>query len=55
MANLTVLLTVLFTGLKLADIIDWSWCLVTLPLYGGFAVWLLGLVILNILVRNKVG
>ena len=32
-------LGLLFIGLKLADVIDWSWWLVTLPLYGGFAVW----------------
>ncbi len=29
-------LGLLFIGLKLADVIDWSWWLVTLPLYGGF-------------------
>lgn len=32
-------LGLLFIGLKLADVIDWSWWLVTLPLYGGFVVW----------------
>lgn len=28
------LLTILFVGLKLANVIDWSWRLVLLPLYG---------------------
>lgn len=31
-------LGLLFIGLKLADVIDWSWWLVTLPLYGGAVV-----------------
>jgi hypothetical protein len=31
------LLGVLFTGLKLAGIINWNWWLVTLPFWGGFA------------------
>lgn len=29
-------LTVLFTGLKLTNFIDWSWWMVTSPLWGGF-------------------
>lgn len=31
------LLGVLFVGLKLCDVIDWSWWLVTLPFWGGMA------------------
>jgi len=31
------LLTIVFITLKLTDYIDWSWWLVLLPLYGGFA------------------
>jgi hypothetical protein len=31
------LLGVLFVGLKLAGIINWSWWLVTLPFWGGLA------------------
>lgn len=31
------LLGVLFVGLKLTGYIDWSWWLVTLPFWGGFA------------------
>ena len=31
------LLALLFIGLKLAEIITWSWWLVTLPLWGGAA------------------
>lgn len=33
MTNFLILLTVLFIGLKLANIIAWSWWLVFLPLY----------------------
>ena len=38
MKNFTGLLAVLFIGLKLTGYINWSWWLVTLPLWGGFAV-----------------
>ena len=31
------LLGLLFIGLKLGNVITWSWWLVLLPLYGGFA------------------
>jgi hypothetical protein len=31
------LLGVLFVGLKLANVIDWSWWWVTAPFWGGFA------------------
>ena len=41
------LLGLLFIGLKLGGVIDWSWWLVLLPLYGGLA---LGLVIMVVLV-----
>ena len=38
MNNFIGLLTVLFIGLKLTGYINWSWWLVTLPLWGGFTV-----------------
>lgn len=42
------LLGILFVGLKLCDVINWSWWLVTLPFWGGtalfFAILLLYLV-----------
>lgn len=31
------LLAILFIGLKLGGVIDWSWWWVTAPLWGGFA------------------
>jgi hypothetical protein len=34
------LLGVIFVTLKLTDYIDWSWWLVTLPFWGGFAFFL---------------
>jgi hypothetical protein len=40
MYGIIPLLGILFVGLKLAGIIDWSWWLVTLPLYGGIVVYL---------------
>lgn len=33
-------LGLLFIGLKLAGVIDWSWVWVTAPLWCGFALWL---------------
>ena len=39
------LLGVLFVGLKLTGIIDWSWWWVTAPFWGGFAL-LLGILVL---------
>lgn len=42
------LLGILFIGLKLTDIIDWSWWLVLLPIYGSalfFAIVLLIVVV----------
>ena len=40
------LLTILFIGLKLCHVINWSWLLVFLPLYGGLFV--VGLVLLGV-------
>jgi len=34
------LLFLLFLGLKLAGVIDWSWWWITAPLWGGIAVWI---------------
>ena len=34
------LLGVLFVGLKLGHVIDWSWWWVTEPFWGGIAIWL---------------
>ena len=49
------LLAILFIGLKLGGVIDWSWWYVTLPLWGGLAlvaalgaVYLIGLVLINV-------
>lgn len=42
---LSILLGVLFIGLKLGGIIDWVWCLVLLPLYWPLLV-LVGVLIL---------
>jgi hypothetical protein len=41
------LLGLLFIGLKLGNVIDWSWWFVTLPLWGSFAfaMLLLGVVV----------
>lgn len=36
--TLNGLLGVVFVTLKLCGVIDWSWWLVTLPFWGGFAV-----------------
>ena len=36
--SLCSLLTVLFVGLKLCDIINWSWWWVLAPLWGPFAI-----------------
>lgn len=47
------LLGILFIGLKLAGVINWSWWLVTLPIWGPFAlivVILVGAVIFGALV-----
>lgn len=39
-------LGVLFVGLKLAGVIDWSWWLVLLPFYGGVLVFFAMLAVL---------
>jgi len=43
------LLTILFIGLKLTEYIDWSWWLITLPLWGVFAACLVRLFICLVL------
>jgi len=49
------LLAILFIGLKLAEVIAWSWWLVLLPLYGGLAIGLglVGIYILAMFAANK--
>lgn len=36
-SGISILLGILFIFLKLIEFIDWSWWLVTLPFWGGFA------------------
>jgi len=43
----------LFLGLKLGKVIDWSWWWVTAPLWGGAALMLLVVIIVAILVLIK--
>lgn len=40
------MLTVLFIGLKLAEVIEWSWWLVLLPAFIGALLWLIFVVFL---------
>lgn len=40
------LLGVAFVILKLCNVIDWSWWLVTLPFWGGLALFLISFVVL---------
>lgn len=54
------LLGVLFVGLKLTGFIDWSWWWVTLPFWGGLAlflviglIWLVVVVIRSLIKRHK--
>ena len=42
------LLGLLFIGLKLGGVINWSWWLVLLPLYGGLAIGLLAIAVLAV-------
>ena len=42
------LLTVLFVGLKLTEVITWSWWLVLLPAYGGVTLLIALVVILAV-------
>lgn len=41
MSFLVVVTFVVFLVLKLVGVLDWSWWLVTAPLWVGFSVWLL--------------
>jgi hypothetical protein len=43
--GLTGALGLLFIGLKLGHVIHWSWWLVTLPLWGGLALFLVGAIV----------
>jgi hypothetical protein len=43
------LLTILFIGLKLTALITWPWYVVLSPLYIGFVIWLLLLLIFAVL------
>jgi hypothetical protein len=43
----------LFLGLKLGKVIDWSWWWVTAPLWGGAALMILAVIIVAILVLIK--
>ena len=48
------LLTILFIGLKLGEVITWSWWLVLLPLYGSVILYLLAVIgILAFAFRNN--
>lgn len=51
--NLMSGMFLLFLGLKLGNVIDWSWWWVTAPLWGGLALFLLVLLIVSILVLIK--
>lgn len=44
------LLFLVFLVLKLTHVIDWSWWLVTLPLWGGVALWLLFVIIFILII-----
>jgi len=53
------LLGVLFVGLKLAGFINWSWWYVTMPFWGGFALFIaiiitvfIGAIILEVLKKT---
>jgi hypothetical protein len=43
------LLTILFVGLKLANVIAWSWWFVLLPLYGGLAILAILMIIIGVI------
>ena len=47
------LLGIVFIVLKLTDVIDWSWWLVLLPLYGGVVLFILFAVIYVYFMLNK--
>lgn len=46
------LLAIAFIVLKLTHVIDWSWWWVTVPLWGGFAIWLIVVILLIIILRR---
>lgn len=43
------LLAILFIALKLTNVITWSWWLVTLPLWGGLALFIVVLIVIGII------
>lgn len=47
------LLTALFVVLKLTDVIDWSWWLITLPIFAGFCSWCVRVVLIAIAAEIK--
>lgn len=47
------LLGIVFIALKLAGEIDWHWALVTLPLWGGFVISILAVIIVYIVLIMK--
>ena len=51
--NLIVLLTILFIGLKLGNVIDWSWWLVLAPILATIGLDLLSSAILLIVYRKE--
>ena len=44
------ILTLIFVTLKLTDVIDWSWWLVLLPMYGSVSVGIL--ILITVLICN---
>ena len=47
--SITGLLGVAFVVLKLTGVINWSWWLVTLPFWGGIALFLILLILIKLL------
>ena len=43
------LLQILFIGLKLGKVIDWSWLWVLSPLWIGFSIWIILIIIIVLL------
>ncbi|AGO47308.1 hypothetical protein Phi19:1_gp018 [Cellulophaga phage phi19:1] len=52
-AGVLGILGVLFVGLKLANVIDWSWWYVTMPFWIGLPIAVIFLVIIIILENRK--
>ena len=50
--NFFTTLTILFVGLKLTNVINWSWWFVLMPLYGGFILVML-VALFEVLMENK--